>query len=268
MSLLSLLSSPHRATIDLNPAVPVARRMLGELNLTQSIKTVANVLDSSPFANVSLISLKSIPQAYFGERGLVQSFDNGVRCRLRYLESAITSLAAIVYNLAFGAIFSVLFLVTWGKVKTIADEMRKQWTHLALAAGSFGISCAGTFRPQLGIQANIAAGLAIGAAILQMSSTNVVSRICSTYQRNAPALKQSVAQACAAQGLDYNREFARLFHHLDTNLNSRVQTFADLSNAVSVAAAHWPLGVLPSVSLDLIAQNFSAANQRPARRTA
>jgi hypothetical protein len=270
-SLLSpLLSSLPQRTINLDPAVPVVGRMLGDLNLSQSMKTLVDVVDSSPFVNVSLISLKSAPHAYFGDKGLVKQFDNGVKCRLRYLESAVTSLAAIVYNVVFGAVFSLLSLVTLGKVKTIADEMRKQWTHLALAMGSFGISCAGTFNPKLGITTNLSAALAIGTILLQVSETGAVTRICSAYQRHAAALKQSVAQACAAQGYNYDLEFAPLFQHLDRSLNpQRVQTYGDLIGAIAGAAQQLPRNMLPSVSLDCLrhAVRLSISRNQPARTT-
>jgi hypothetical protein len=238
-------------TLNLDPIIPVFRRILEEVDFLQPLKTAVDCLDSGPFFNVTLVSLKSAPYIYYGDKGIVKEFDNGVSCRLRYLETAVTSLAATVYNLVFGLIFSVLSLVTLGQIRLITDQMRKHWAHTALAVAALGISCAGTVSPDLGIKANLAGGFAIGVAISQMTQSDVISKISTAYQQHNAALKQAVAQACRNSGIDFNREFTSFFDYLDSHLIDRVKTFPEFADVVKNAAQRLP-SILPTASTGLI----------------
>lgn len=242
-------------TLYLNPVIPVVRRILSEMDFLRPLKTAVDCLDSGPFVNVTLVSLKSVPYAYYGDKGIVKEFDNGVSCRLRYLETAVTSLAATVYNFVFGLIFSALSLVTLGQVRWIADQMRKHWAHTALSVAALGISCAGTISPNLGIRANVAGGYAIGLAVSRWMQGDVISKISAAYQRYNSDLKQAVAIACVGSNIDFDRIFTPFFNYLDSHLNDRVQTFSEFTNIVQNAAEHFP-PIIPRASSEVIIDNL------------
>jgi len=245
--------------LNLDPVIPIFRRILSDVDFVQPFKTAVDVFDSGPFTNACLVSLKSAPYAYRGDLGIVKEFDNGVSCRLRYFESAVTSLAAVVYNSVFGLIFSALSLVTLGQVKLIINQMHKHWVHSALAVAAVGISCAGTVSPDLGIKTNLAAAAAVGVALMQWMQGDVITKICTAYQRENQALKQAVAQACMGSEINFEREFTPLFNHLDSNLNNRVKTFPEFANVIQNAIPLFPR-VTPTVSSGVIANNLQLAS--------
>ncbi len=232
--------------VNLDPLIPVIRRTLSDANFFSAFSMVAHCLDSSPFVNVSLVSLKSAPYVYYSDKGLVQEFDNGMSCRLRYFEAAITSLAAVVYNCVFGVVFSALSLVTLGQVKMIVDQMGKHWAHSVLAVAAFGIASIGTVSPEHGIKANFAAGLAIGGVLLQWTEGDAISKICTAYQRHRPEIAQGAAMACQNDGIPENT-FTPLLNYLNDHLNNRVQSLSDLMGIVQNARQHMPL-VIPWAS--------------------
>ncbi len=249
-------SSVPPRTLQLDPLIPVFRRMLSDVDLYKPAKTAIDCLDSGAFANVTFVSLKSIPHVYFGDQPLVKEFDNGMSCRLRYFEAAFISVASLVYNLAYSVVFSALSLVTLGQAKLLTSQMRKQWILTGLAVAALGVSIAGTVSPDLGTKANLAAGAAIGAALLQMQEDSI-SKICTAYQRHNGLLKQEMTRACVANGFDYEREFIPFFNYLDQHLNERVKTFGSLLTVVQGASGLCPSfrpQATPHVILDNLRQ--------------
>lgn len=225
--------------MNLDPVLPVLRRTITDANLLPSFKTVVDCIDSAPLLNATLASLKSAAYVRFGDRPVVKEFENGMTCRLRYFETAVTSLAAIVYNFVFGTIFSIFSLATFGQVKMFVDQMKRNWVHAALAVGAFGISCIGTFSPEHGIKANMAVGLAVGMALLQTLQGDVISKIYAAYQRNRQEIINATMTACEQDNIDYNREFAPLFRYLNEHLNN-VRTVSDFANVIQGAAPRLP----------------------------
>lgn len=217
--------------INLDPIIPVIGKVLTGVELIRPFKTAVDCLDSSAFMNVSMVSLKSLPYALSGKNKIVREFDNGLSCRLRYLEAALISTASLVYNFALGSLFSVASLVTGGQLKMIVAQMRKHWIHTALAVGAIGISSIGTFAPDLGVKANGAFIFAVGVAILQWMQGDVIGKLCNAYQTHRQELKDAVLQGLQGDRDFFDREFAPLFNHLDTHLNQGIHSFSDLANA-------------------------------------
>jgi hypothetical protein len=225
--------------INLNPIIPVFRRILSDIDFLRPLKAAFDCFDSGPFINVSLVSLKSAPYAFFGNTRLVQGFDNGLSCRLRYLEAVVTSAAAVVYNLVFSTIFTALSLVTLGQVKILADQMHKNWMHVALAVAALGISCVGTVSPNVGIKANLAAGLAIAVVVLQWVQGDIISKIGTAYQRYRQELQSATNEICQANGIN-PADLTPFYTYLDVHLNERVKTFSEFAAVVLGVRQHFP----------------------------
>ncbi len=235
-------------SLNLDPVLPVLGRML-DIDFIRPIKMAIDCLDSGPLLNVCIASLKSIPHAMYGDNRVVREFDNAVSCRLRYLETACMSTASLVYNVAFGLVFSVASLVTLGQVNVVLDQMRKHWTHTALATGALGISVIGTLSPDLGIKANVAGLFAVGFAVLQWMQGDVITKLSSAYQRHNHALKDAVVQGLQGDRAFFHREFDAFFNHLDTHLNDQVHTLTDLMHVAQGAGEHLP-NVVPVATAD------------------
>jgi hypothetical protein len=255
---ISLIPAATPRMLNLDPVIPVVRRILEEVDFMRPLKTAVDCLDSGPFFNVTMVSLKSVPYVYFGDQGIVREFDNGVSCRLRYLETIVTSTAALVYNCVFSLIFSAFSLVTLGQVRLITDQMSKHWVHTALSVLALAISCAGTVSPALGIKANLAGGFVIGVALLQWMQGDVISRISTAYQRQNSELKLAVSQGCQGSGIDFNRQFTPFFNYLDSHLNNRVKTLSEFIDVAQNAAQHFPSGVIPMASSGGIIGNLQS----------
>ncbi|MBS0604540.1 MAG: hypothetical protein JSS60_05820 [Verrucomicrobia bacterium] len=240
--------------ISLDPMVPVIRRILTDVDFMRPLKTAVDCIDSSTLVNVSLVSLKSLPYVLYGDNRMVQEFDNGISCRMRYLETAVTSLASLVYNVVFGAVFSVLSLVTLGQVKMIVDQMRKHWTHTALAVAATAISAVGTVSPELGVKANAAGMFAIGVAVMQWLQGDVIGRLAAAYQQHRQELRDAALQGIGGDRGFYNRDIVPFFNYLDQNFDNRIQSFSDLLNVVQGAQELLP-HVVPTVTTDVIIDN-------------
>jgi hypothetical protein len=236
---------------NLDPVLPVFRRFLSDIDGLSTLKTAIHCVDSSPFINVCLISLRSAPYAYLGDKHLLGDFDNGVSCRLRYLESAVTSTASVVYNFVFGVIFSTLSLVTLGQVKILTDQMHKNWIHTALATSTLAISSIGTVSPAFGIKANLGVVFAIGIVLAHWMQEGLVSKIGTAYQRHSRDLRAATAEACLRNGRNFDREFTPFYNYLDSHLNDRVNTLPKFISVAQGAAQHLPR-VFPVASPDVI----------------
>src|SRR5579871_4780322 len=250
------MSVTEARSLNLDPAIPVLRKMLSEVDLMKTLKIARDVIDSSALANVSLVSVKSIPYIFHKDNGIVKEFDNGVSCRLRYLEAAVLSLAAVVYNVAFGLIFTALSVATLGQIKWISDQMRKHWIHTVFSVATLAISTVGTFSPELGIKVTLAVGFAVGVALLQWVEGDAVAKICNAFQRNKQELRQAVAQACQTGGINFDQEVSPFLSHLESNLNQRVQTFGEFIEVVSDAVSYFPSNVYPWINPKLVIDQF------------
>ncbi len=249
------MSITEARPLNLDPAVPVLKKMLSEVDLMKPLKIARDVIDSSALANVSFASVKSIPYVFHKDHGVVNEFDNGVSCRLRYLEAAVISVAALVYNVAFGVIFTAISLATMGQIKFLSEQMRKHWIHSALSIAALGISCVGTVSPEYGINVGLAGGFAIGVALMQWVQGDAVTKICETFHRHKQELRQAVSQACQSSRIN-DQEFIPFFNHLESNLNQRVQTFAEFASAVSEALSYFPANVSPWATPELVIGQF------------
>ncbi len=243
------------ALFNLDPVIPVLANVLAEVDLRSPLKTAVDCLDSGPLVNVSLVSFKSIPYVKFGDNPVAQEFDNGLSCRIRYCEAGFMALASLVYNVFFSVVFTAAALVTLGQVKIVADQMRKQWTHTALAAAAFGVASVGTIVPEFGVAANGAVLLAAAVGLVSWVQGDVISKLGAAYQRHSLALRNATLQGLQGdQGL-FNREFAPLLNYLDANLNGRLQTSTALREVIDGVSERLPSvmassNATPSVVLD------------------
>jgi hypothetical protein len=243
--------------VNLDPVIPVVRRILSDVDLSASLKSAALFADSSALNNVSLISLRSIPYAYYGDNAWVREFDNGLSCRMRYLEAVVTSTAAVVHNLVFGVVFSVASVVTFGQVKWLNDQMQKHCVHVAFAVAAVGISCCGTVSPQFGIMANLTAGVYIANVLLLMGQREIISKICSAYRQHHQELKSATAQACRNSRIEYDREFTPFYNYLDSHLSGDVNTLPELVEVFNGAAQQIPSPrIIPFASPGVIMDEF------------
>src|SRR5580698_187334 len=85
------------SNLDLDPIVPVIRRILTEVDFIGPLKTAMDCIDSGPLINVSLASVKSLPYTMYSGNRIVEHFDNAISCRLRYAEVAVMSTASLVH---------------------------------------------------------------------------------------------------------------------------------------------------------------------------
>lgn len=218
--------------IDIRPILPVAVKILKEINFVNTLKAALYCVDSTSLINVSLVSLRSAPYALAGDNRSIQQFDNGVSCRLRYLESVFMSTASLVYNFFFGALFSVAALVTLGEERVVLDQMGKHWVNTAIAAAGIGICLLGTFSPELGVKANLAAVTALVTVVFNWVQGDVISSLCSAYQNHRQEIRNAVLQGMPHQREFFDRQVVPFFNHLDTHLNARIRTFPDLTRVV------------------------------------
>jgi len=233
----------------LSPVLPVIGQMLQEVNVIEPLKIGSDYLDSNAFAQVTWTTLKSIPHLAFENNVIVKRFDNGLSCRMRYLESAATSVASLAFNILAAFAFSIASAVTLGKVEAIVSELGKRWRHSALSFAAIGISIAGTFSPSLGARANVAAAAAVIVVMTQSMQANFVTSVASAYQRHSQALQNAVRAGMSDDaGRDfYGRNLAPAFAYLDTHLNEqRVQTLSELLNVTR--EAHRRLGGTDSLT--------------------
>lgn len=257
-----------RALVNIDPLISVIRNSLGDADLMRPLKSAVDCLDSGPFLNVCLVSLKSVPYAFYGDKAMVKEFDNGISCRLRYFEAALMGVASLVYNFVFATAFSVLSLVTLGQVQILKDQMRKLWIHTALAAASTAIGFVGTASPALGIKANLAGGMAIGVILFQWMESGVIRNICSVYQRHRTELQNAARQCVQGNAELYNRQIAPFFTYLDEHLNDRVQTLPEFLNVVQESRQHLnaSLSASPGVVLENVMGLFNQLRSNQERR--
>jgi hypothetical protein len=235
------VGAPH--PVNLDPVIPVIAQILMEVDLKNPLKVGIDCLDSSSFINVSLVSLKSIPHAMYGDNALVQEFDNGISCRLRYLESALTSMASSVHNFVFAILFSAASLGSFGQVRMVVDQMRKHWIHTALAVAASGVSIIGAVSPALGMKANVGLVFVMGAAAMQWLQTDLIGKLGSAYQRHKQEIGAALLAGVRGDNALFNQEWRPLLSHLDTHFNGQVQTLADLSTVVERAGQLMPNAV-------------------------
>lgn len=218
--------------LNLDPIIPLIGRIITEVELGNIFKVAVDCVDSNALLNVSLVTLKSYPFVSRGENSMVQKFDNQMSCRMRYLDSLVMGTASLVYNFVFGVFFTAIAAVTLGQVKIITDQMRKHWTHTALATAAIAVSATGVFSPSLGRKANIAVILAIGGLLTQLAQANVIGKLSQAYQRHKEDLRGVVLQGLEGNRSMFNREFVPLFDYLDSHLTEQVQTLPDLMEVI------------------------------------
>jgi hypothetical protein len=178
--------------VNLDVVLPVAEKMVYHPRIVDAIRLLGNSLASGPLLNVSLISVKSLPLVLFGDSKLVKEFDNGLACRMSYLESSVLSTVGAVYHFATALIFSIATVFTGGAINSLRHQMDKEWTRFALSILSLGISAAGTVSPEWGIRAN-AVGLAIvGVGEGLWVHDGVIERIVAGYLAHKEDLKRSL----------------------------------------------------------------------------
>lgn len=233
---------PQFGLVNFDPAVPVLRKMLIDIDFKRFATTTMNCIDSAAFVNVGLVSLKSAAYV-FGEYG------DGLSCRLRYSECAVTSLAATVYHFVLGVAMTALSIVTIGKVEMVVNQMRKEWLHAGLAGGACIISCVGTADPGTGILLN---GLGI-AALFRWITGDISTDIRIAYQRNNAELKRAVTQVCVQNNLNYDQQFAPIFRRLDEGFR-REMDLQGMAEMLIDVAGQFP--VIPYASPDVLADNL------------
>ncbi len=271
--------------VNLDRMLPVFRDIVREINFQGQL--AFNCLDSSALANVSIVSLKSIPHAFYGDRALVKEFDNPLSCRLRFLEAGWIGMASFVYNFVFAVAFGAASLITFRRVKVLNDETFKRCTHLVLAAATVGIGMIGTVSPSWGIKANGALYLsAIVFVVCQMTKTNIfraidriyqrhraqpneeigtaivnvlwemtesrlTGNISQIYQRHRARLQENLTQCVQTDDPAHVAEVAPFFNYLDTQLNGNTRTFSNLLQVIQGGREHLP-NITVNVSLPLI----------------
>lgn len=241
----SILTNPN-ARFNLDPVMPVLANILAEVDLRNPLKTAVDCLDSSPLINVSMVSLKSVPYAKFRDNPVTREFDNGLSCRMRYLESAFIATTSLVYYIFFSVVFSAATLVTLGRMKIVADQMRKQWTHTAFATAAIGISVVGSISPEFGIRANGAVLLAAAVGLVQWVQGDTIGKLGTAYQRHSQALRNATLQGLNGDAGLFTSEFAPLYNYLDANLNGQVQTSSALRDVIDGVSERLPPTIMPS----------------------
>jgi hypothetical protein len=232
-------------SLNLDPIIPALFRTIREIDLARPLKAAANCLDSSALANVSLVSLKNAPYvlAQKTQRGrsvFPQWLDNGVSCRLRYLEAAVTSMASLVYNFVFATFFTAASLVTLGQIKIITNQCAKHWTHTAFAAGAIAVAVIGSFSPSMGVYANIAGLGATSVGMARWLQGDVISKLGAAYQQHKQGLKDAILEGLQGNRTFFDQNFVPFFTYLDAHFNAQTRTLADLSNTARGVVERWP----------------------------
>lgn len=196
----------------------VIKNILNDQNIKPLLKTTLDVIDCSALTNVSSVSLQNVAYAFAqdDDQSLVKEYDNAVSTRLRYLEAALMVTASIIYNVVFGAIFSVVSLVTLGQIKMLTDQMRKHWTHAALSVGATAVAAVGIILPKLGIKANVHLIETIVGLAVKWADSNLAGTVATVYQRYHDELV-----AAAEDSVDektFQQKYAPLFEYLDRKI--------------------------------------------------
>jgi hypothetical protein len=220
----SNLSTAPQRSMNVAPLLPVVGKMIADSDLSGMFKLAATVLDSNALSNVTWVSLKSIPFIKGGGTSLVKEFDNPLSSRLRYLEANLMAGASFVYNFVFGVFFTVASIVTLGQVRLITDQMKKNWTHSALAVSAQCISLIGTVSPQLGVQANLGALLLIAGVGAKVAQADLLRKVKTAYLNFKQDLKAAVLVGLNNDRVFFDREFAPLFQYLDSQFSAERNT--------------------------------------------
>ena len=170
----------------------------------------------------------------------IESSENCLTRRLRYVETSLISLVSTVYNLAISIIFSALSLVTLGSVKSINTQCKKHWLHTGIALGSFLSANIGIVSPRLGALSAVLVltGLVFGGA---MSAQKHLATACSRiYQENKDRLRNAVF--AGPQGDEESNQRFRLqvtpcLNHIDANFREEnVNSISDIVNVFKRAS--------------------------------
>lgn len=264
-SLASPSTSSASGGLNPQPLLAVFQRMFTDTELVRSLRKGAYVLDSSVFSNACAVAVKSAPFAFFGENAVVREFDNGLSCRMRFLETAVMSAASLVYNVAFACVFTALTLVTLGKVKMIYDQMCKHWVQAALAKAGVAVGTIGTFSPKWGIYATGAVGALTAYLVVAGMQRDAAQNVCNVYQRNARELREALSQAFPGGSMGPAQMLTPVLDYLDTNLTAaNVQSISALTTVITGAPWRNVWSVLPASGN----YAYNAASELVATRTA
>ena len=222
--------------VDGDRLFPVLKRIVTDLTSSPTVKTLLNCLDSTALLNVTLVSLKTVPYAFV--ENTPNGFGNALSCRLRYLEAGVMGVASMVYNLFVGIILSVATAVTFGKVASVADQMKKTWLQTGLAAASAGIGFIGTVSPKAGTLSNLAVLFGMTVVLKQVSEQSLITEICAAYRNHVAELREALAEAIPDARL-YQRDVVPFLNYLDERSNN-IHTVEELLEAVQGAVERSP----------------------------
>lgn len=248
---------PRNDQIDLDPIVPVVKKLLRGLDLQGPLKVAFRALDSSALMSTTLASVKSAPYAFFLDHSVMSILDNGISCRIRYAESALLSTAGLVYNFVLALCFSVGSLVTLGRVPMVTAQMQKHWIHTACAIGGMAISTIGTVSPEWGVKANAAAFLALGAAGVAWLQKDTLGKIPAVYRAYAQELKEAAIAAVGNDQQVYRMDIKPLLKYLDKAFEPGAFTpsLSDFVDVAKGASRHVPR-LYPKISQELALRNL------------
>lgn len=216
--------------------VDAFKNFLAQRDLAQSMKPVVSCLDSGPFINVCIVSLKNLPYVTAGQNRSEGSevpsressidLDSEISGRLRYAEAAMMAAAGVVSNFAFASAFSVASLATLipgimtaGQKKMVTDQMHKLWLHTAFAMVSCGIGVVGAVMPKMGILANLAS-VAQMASMLEDSEPTLFRDIYMSYHEHKSEFVSVAKDCCGGDGELYHSTFHSFFDTLDAHLTN------------------------------------------------
>lgn len=202
-------------SLNLDPMLPIVVRILREMNLAENLQSGARFLDSNALTNVCLVSIKSIPYAFFSDSETVKKFDNGVSARLRFAEAGLMGFVSGAFNGGLALVFGVANLLTLTRVQAISNLWKKHSTNFCLSYASVAISFVGTIAPSFGVKANAAALLLIGFIALNFMQGDFVKTIAQAYQQNRDQIRGAIQQ-----GLNHNPEL----------FNDRIVPILDIVN--------------------------------------
>lgn len=192
---------------------------------SRGAKGLVDIIDSTALATVTAATLKNIPYSFLSEQTGANTFYHGATARLRYLESGLMSVASLVHNVAFAAIFTVLAAVTFGQVQAVNDLFRREWMHAGLSLGCIVASLAGTVVPKAGQFLNLGVAGIAGAAVIYTSQRDTIDAIKGVYLRNRERF-QEACRAVVNNEMVFNYIFRAPLGYIDRNLE-RVETYND-----------------------------------------
>lgn len=123
------------------------------------IDDLAIVASATTLQVVAAAVIKNVPYVNMSKQLQMSMIPSALSSRATWTESWGMSSAAVVHNLAWGVLFALATIATFGKNEECKYALKKHMVHVAIAIASVFVSIAGAISPTVG---QAAAGTLVG----------------------------------------------------------------------------------------------------------